>query len=547
MRITFTSALVALTATLAGTAATARHAAATDAACWMGAPPFRWEPPPLGGVIDIPVYIDTSDTHGIQWSGYNSYDYILSVWVALARWNEQSGAKLRFRYAGTVDVGPAEPSELPRGVYLHGVPPSEPGGQVSCDLAFGRANAADADGDGYIDYGWVVIPGAAANCTARTMLPAQLTQVLVHELGHTLGRNDAYENSCGDDHSTVMAQTFPDLTLFDALETQSVYGVRSTITGGSATKRRVLHVSGGAWSGMTTVDSTPRMTRPGPSSSVRNGSLQMAWRETTTSGVMRVVRRMVGTASVGATTTDDVAATSPISIAHAPDGATLMAYVKDNPQAGLSAAICWRLSSNGGSTYGAETCNGTAGYHGVGTAYDPLSKMLVLGFSNYDGNIVLKSLATTQSTTTPRTTTYTGRSGAEGVAIACADTVASGSGNCRVVYAAANRYGQPIEWFDTSISFLGFSSGNIHTTTLFSQNVPAVAWFHNRFHLAYSYLDQAIYHHDMTRTGTSWTYRSTPVTGSGTSWLSPPHLAPTTECNGDICAPRLQLIWLQYQ
>lgn len=544
MRSTLASALVAVTAGLAVTAATARPAHAFDMSCWLGVgTPSRW-PNTFNAVIDVPVYLNTSDSHGFQWSGYDSYDFVFSVWAAIHRWNEQAGSRIRLRYAGTVELGELDDESPPPGVYVYGVYPFEPGNQVWCSSAVGAALPLDRNSDGYTDVAWVAIPGASETCTPRTLPPAQLVDVLTHEFGHTFGRNDADRGvaTCNQNHLTIMGSVLPDPTLFDQLELQSVYGKRTT----GSTRRRVLHGSGGAWSAPTTVESAARISRPGPSSSTRNGALQMAWRHASSSGVMQMVRRMVSTSSIGTATTENIAASSPISIAHAPDGTALMAYVRENGL--ILPRVCYRISFNSGSTYGAETCNGDSDSNGVSVAFDPLTDMFVMGFTSWDGSIALRSVPSATAWMPARSATLSGRSGAQGVSIACADTVVSGNANCRVVYASRLAYGQPIAWFPMSVSFMGFGVGAEVTTSLRSQTVPAVAWFHDRFHMAFSYVDQYVYHYDMPRTGTSWTYRNLPVTpATSTSWVSAPHLASTTECSGDICATRLQLLWLQYQ
>lgn len=126
-------------------------------------------------------------TDGVQNAGLNASNVALAMETAIERWNEQSGTTIRL-----VSGGLTSNTTVSSGILIRGV----------------------------------------TGCTTH---PASHGTGLVHELGHTMGRNDAYNfptscdlKACALAHETVMTCTDgQDLTDFDRTDHQSVYGDRA--------------------------------------------------------------------------------------------------------------------------------------------------------------------------------------------------------------------------------------------------------------------------------------------------------------------------------
>jgi len=564
------SPVVCLVATIALLVPLAANAA--DPNCWVSAPTSsgirQWHPG-----VTIPVYIGIG-SGGVQNIKYDPSTLALALQTAIERWNEQTGTTIHLTYGGMTTSSPT----VNGGILILGSP--------GCSNFYASSGLSPPGSDGYSTTGTISLSGyyygsnGACTLTDDTAYglhwyPQELVDMLVHELGHAMGRTDAYSfptscdpNACGTAHNTVMScAEGQDLTDFDRTDHQSVYGDRAsattlshmTQTAGSSTWAAVV-VEGssvgweappGSGSSYQTFDApVPLVGQVGSSTQVVLN--QFRWDQAWENGIV------VNTTYV---------TRHPVSSSFAPNGSAIMAYVADTGSP-TSLAVCHRLRDTSG-VWGAESClvpnantvcTGIV-RDGVSTAYDPSSGRFLIANQCYHASahqVVIRSIAPpgcTNILTCQTTAQLFYAMPAETPTMACSDYTPTTEplwSNCRVVWAQRDVYGQPIAWKNFGID----SQHNVvvnpttHTAPgIFSDHAPSVAWFNNAFEMAVVRFGQDItlYSLGASASATSWTGAGTM---NSTGWVSAPYLATTHGCRhtifGNFCSDKLNLFWLNY-
>jgi hypothetical protein len=549
-------------------ASTALAGTPTDLTCWLrnsspapGQPPIRrWS----DSTQTISVFVDSSTTtSGVQTSFYNPYLVAKATEVAVERWNEQAGIPQRLVFAGFKTD--AAPQALGTVVIQAGGCAAE---------SFGSASGGcDVDASGFCTKGRVSLflsptqfcgdPGARyADFYSDPNNQAGFVDVLVHEIGHTLGRSDAYRTACGQTNQTSVMETSDvqhrDLTDFDRLEMQAVYGTRAAT---NSVKRRMLWSTAVAWAapvntGITFVDIAPG---PGSSSSVASIPVTTVRFFNTTTQI--AVRLLIAAGSLQAETvlTGQFPARKPVSTSLGPNGSGVMAYMTETGGNNSDRQLCIRRRTNG--VFGPEgcsnPCSGTLPNNAVSTAHDPVTGRFLVAYT-CEGQIRIRALATSVDCTALHCAEVNAVLGATSAAetpvVACQPNGQIGS-NCRLVYARRNVVGQKIAWRTFGV-VLGFSSNQITIgsevpTDIESEHAPAVTYYGDAFQMALSRNGRLLQTYYMfpsySGSGPGWTYDGTLNT---TGWISPPFYSPTQQCinvAGQRSCTQLHLLWVQYR
>lgn len=517
----------------AGTPAQAQSA---NLNCW-----FNWN----GEAIHwnssvVPVYINVSNDKGVHTSGVDTLSFYLTLENAIATWNEKAGSDLLLEFGGTTTA-----ATLPGAIVVSG-------GGSACYAKGGKGGVFPLD-DTVVQWGDVVIYQWVANnqgmCTGaeHNRTPSSLRLLLEHELGHAMGRLDAYNNpGCGlpvTDH-TVMDSS-ASLTRFDKTQHQAVYGERDGIP-----ELKIMSTSG-TWSDHSLALSNVQYAPSGVDSfgtattlspfTVSNGD------GTTT---LKLARSWLLGHYETITLAHDTHESAAASIAA--DGTAIVAYLLPYPTATQTHwQVCYRVSSDHGATFGPGVCpssipGGNQTYHpSVSVAYDHLSKNFVLAWKSSPSEVTLRTVQSGSSTTSQRTkrvdvaTERTPK-------VVCADATSPNSPNCRLIYSDSTRYGQILSWAEFSVmSWWGLIlvDTTVHSAGFAVDRDPAVAWFNGQFHLAYTYdSNRGVEHRVMERDGTSWS-----VVGqlNSSGHVSSPSLSSTRFCFWG-CSEVMHLFWLRY-
>jgi hypothetical protein len=539
----------------------------TDLTCWMtnsspapGQPPIRrWS----DSTQTINVLVDSSTTtSGVQTSFYNPYLVAKATEIAVERWNEQAGIPQRLVFAGFKTDGADQ--ALGTVVIQAGGCAAESFGAASggCDVAAGFCTKGQVSlflsttefcGDPSARY---------ADSYADPNDQAGFVDLLVHEIGHTLGRFDAYKTACGQTNQTSVMETADvqhrDLTDFDRLEMQAVYGTRAAT---SSVKRRILLSTEGAWSapvntGMTLVD-----IAPGPGSSSGVASIPVTTVRFFNTTTQNTVRLLTAAGGLLAETvlTGQFPARKPVSTSFGPNGGGVMAYMTETGGNNSERRLCIRRRTSG--VFGPEgcsnPCSGTLPNNAVSTAHDPVTGRFLVAYS-CEGQIRIRALATSVDCTALHCAEVNAvlslTSAAETPVVACEPNGQAGS-NCRLVYARRNVVGQKIAWRSFGV-VLGFSSnqitiGNEVPTEIESEHAPAVTYYGDAFQMALTRNGTLLQTYYMfpsySGSGPGWTYDGTLNT---TGWISPPFYSPTQQCisvAGQRSCAQLHLLWVQYR
>lgn len=550
----------------------------TDLTCWLTnssppagqAPIRRWS----DTTKQIDVYVDSSPSTGVQTVHYNPIFVAKATEIAVERWNEQGGIPQRLVFAG---FKTESAQQLPGSVVVISGDPN------SCSAdTFGSASAGCTLGStGFCTSGAVTLWRRPVSICSSTYFwgddysdpnkQGDFVNIMVHELGHTLGRSDAYRTDCGIKNQTSVMETSDvqrrDLTDFDRSEMQAVYGSRAAT---NILMRRMLSSTTTAWgpvvnSGLGNFD-----IAPGPGSSQGFTSVPVTTTQFVGAATQIVIELFSGTQNWGAplTLSGQFRAKKPVSTSLASTGEGVMAYMAEDGGNDSTRRLCIRRRTSGtNGTWGAETCsnpcNGAIPNNGVSTAYDPISgRFFVTHQCENDpqtSKVRVAALAT--ATCAPgvfrcaEVSQLLDIGAAETPVVACGPTAYPGPySSCRLVYAQRNLVGQKIAW--RTLGFLPDSFGlnneliigSENQTQIESEHAPAVTYYGDAFQMALSYHGTSILTYYLFPTASQWVNDATLNT---TGWVSPPFYSPTQTCmvkrGVTVCNDQLHVFWLQYR
>jgi hypothetical protein len=557
------------------TTSTAIGGPPTEPSCWMsvsspppGGPSFkRW----ADTTQRINVYVDTSTTpdrfggmHGVQSISYNPYYVAKATEIAVERWNEQAGIPQRLVFEGFKTDSPDNPRP-PNSVVI------EAGGcirPVPERPIVASAGCTPDKASGFCTTGTVTLHSSyfpycdTFSWGAEYSDPNDQTNfvdVLVHELGHTLGRSDAHESTCGVDLQTTVMETSNiarDLTDFDRSESQAVYGSRAAT---NVLRRRMLVSTTSAWGAPTNVGVTFVDIAPGPGSSWGFTSIPVTTVRFINNTTTIAFRLLSGTQGLSPETlmTGQFPARKPASTSLGPTGSGVMAYMAETGGNTSERQLCIRRRTNG--VWSAEGCSnpcasGQLSNNAVSTAYDPVSGRFLVAHA-CEGYIRVSALATSVDCTSLKCAQVSALryvSAAETPVVACEPGGQVGS-NCRLVYAQRNVVGQRIAWqsfgfvsdpygFNNAITF-----GVENQTRIESPHAPAVTYYGDAFQMALTRNGTLLQTYYMFPWSTEWTFDGTL---NSTGWISPPFYSPTKQCvsfGGFRSCEQLHLFWVQYR
>jgi hypothetical protein len=337
-----------------------------------------------------------------------------------------------------------------------------------------------------------------------------------------------------------------ELTGFDRRDHQDVYG-RKNIA--NVLKHRTMLATAMTWSGVFDNGSNGYDLIPGPGSTYNVSPIPVAL-VTSHDGVF--LRELTNAESFGGVVTVPTfwKPQFPVSTTYAPNGEALMAYVQDNTTS-AGRKICWKRRNTSG-VWGAENCSNSCAptQNTVSTTRDPETGRFLMAHRCTQGpstGVLLTIFASNCHFFSCR-----GSSAfiteipdvAEAPAIACSDQPAPLYGNCRIVYAKRNVFGQPIEWRTFGLIGpppYGVVLSNEQTTSITSEQRPAIAYFQGNFWMALTHFGRDVYVYNLaTSAGSNWNQQAI-LNNAG--WVSPPFIS-TSNCAG--CTGKLHVFWLSY-
>jgi hypothetical protein len=460
------------------------------------------------------VYINNSGSNNLfTATGMTQWDAEVALKRALYIWNEQAGASIKLRYVGTTPN-----TTVTGGIVVVG-------NSTACGVDDGGAPAAVTFGhhfDGWWLWSKVTIYKKKGNCQSVGWVntptgPAgsiDLVGVLVHEfghaafnMGHPYGSPPLYEYCSytpGLVSGSVMQGASRDLSNWDLEVAQQRYNVRAQFGkfyGTFMSSPTSWFAPGGGSFGATP------LYRMGSMGS-RTNTRAMAWVDNGPGGavlrdggagyynsVAQYKHRALNSwyylwPSAGR----PVAMATQISTTFGlnPPIDMLVAYQKSpstNIYSDANNAVCWRLSTNGGVTWGAESCSGNTNIYGITAGYDPDRNMFVIGWvkrdSTYYNRINIITVPATGSTT-PGATTTLSISALHPPSIACtgaygrcllAYETANGNGSLGGTFIGINASGQvvtfqsyvwPFVLYDTpGLTYIPFGSGYVENDDTF--------------------------------------------------------------------------------
>ena len=183
--------------------------------------------------------------------------------------------------------------------------------------------------------------------------------------------------------------------------------------------------------------------------------------------------------------TSNLGFTRPVAVAGYSHGGTdvlLLAYEKathtgfslSSPIADIG-LICYRISLNGGVSFGAESCPGNVtSFFGLTATYDAYSNAYLIGYvDNSTLDIAVLTIPSDSNVSTPVATTVLATSTLHAPSIAC-----NGSANgCKIAYEAYNETGN-LSWLNVSVDPSTGSVGLIsnYTSGWIMMDAPSIAF-----------------------------------------------------------------------
>jgi hypothetical protein len=272
-----------------------------------------------------------------------------------------------------------------------------------------------------------------------------LRALLVHELGHALGRTDAYAFINCNEAGSVMG-TQAELTRFDKQAHQEVYGSRAPVTRASYRVRQV----GTTWTEERTLPGDDLLYHVNSSASYGSIYAVLGWVRQRATTALDILKARLFYESLDAVEALPVETHTPTAAALSPQGEGILVYQREDQDYG-GRKVSFRRSTSQGAAFRAETYVATTSRGSVSAAYDPVSGAFLIGWTANDQSVRIRTIRPSGSPYPSQTTALSTHKAADAPGLVCAPTYSLNNKNCRLAYAHADSYGQTLRWVDFEV------------------------------------------------------------------------------------------------
>lgn len=461
--------------------------------------------------------------------GLSSLQMDQAVLRATSIWSEESGSAARLRYRGTSTAS----NNVPGAIYIKGI--------SSCNTALGYWDAELLPNDVKYKLATIDVYTHQESCTPNlwttdfdsselTGNSVDLVAVLVHELGHamSLKHSDDPGNCNSATTASVMTSYYPvpepgtGTTMlagrtprrFDQTNFQYRQVRRSEVALLAVATR-----TGANWLTAPLYGATSAWHRPGSAThSYPFSIVPWNYKKTLSPSNAGQAREAYYLGSDNTYNDIDIVgravAQGPVAIAVDPSNShALVAYLRAAPGLGSTEYLCWKISMDGGNTFGGEQCQTIfqTPRYGLTAAFDPRTRVFIVGVSNPYGNLSFVTIPSQGSSTPSAITTLSAKSW-HAPSIACRNS----ANGCRVAWEDKSTDGC-LKWLEAQIDSAtgSIQPGIARTQCFFQYDTPSIAYYEGdaTYRLAFIQGNSAVYSYSMGATGTSWA-------GTGDIWNS---------------------------
>jgi hypothetical protein len=522
--------------------------ASTAATIWTPCQGRYWAPNGVSNRVIVNVYLDPTLS---GYLGITQSTVELAVTEATSIWNEQSGSALAFRWMGSPPTGANIPNL--HAIYVTHSPTNACGGGtqmatygMASNGSSGAWQHAEIEVRKYSDSNGIQCTnqiGWKFYAENDIGVGRDFVSDLLHELGHASFVNDLHPlvGTCPSTSpsltSSVDQQSIMDrdgvnhagrvLRAWDKHRAANIYGHREQY---SSLQYRTFNSATNTWAGVQTAIAAPSHIEHMVAASQNAGSIIFEWDERGTVNYGSRKNRWFGSliANSAETLNTTFRFEAPGAIAFDTiNNRTIAVYqhgtVNQYGLNGDSYPVFYRLSTNGGATFGPEISTSIySRRYGIGAGFDPVTSKFIISYSADPSNVLY--FVTLPSAGGNLTfTSYANVSAWEGASIACRNAVAG----CRMVYRDIN---YNLRMLTSTVNTDGTVS--LVTNSQLGYYVfgrASVAWSiaEQQFHIAFRGGFGAIYGFKLAATGTTIIGTGDITNNNGIN-VSSPTMATTT-------------------